>query len=74
MRVAKLRGSSELKSRRAKRVLRRRSSTPMVCGEHFEMRIQFLIEVAVEASWAKERSNSGGNFPEQREHGLAPSP
>jgi hypothetical protein len=49
MRLAKLRESSELEPRRAKRLLRGSAPTPMVRDEHFEVGFQFLIEIAVEA-------------------------
>lgn len=72
MRLAKLRDTSEFQARRPPRVVRGSPSTPMIFGEHFEMEFQFLIELAVGASWAKDSPNSCGELPKPTGHGLAP--
>ena len=74
MSVAKLRDTAEFQARRAPRVFRGSSSAPMIFGEHFEMEFQFLIELAVAASWAKHRPNSCGELPKPTGHGLASGP
>ena len=59
MRLTKLRCPSQLKPRRAQRLLRGHAPTPVVRGEHFQVGFQFLIEIAIEISRAEKRCYSG---------------